>query len=277
MLDNSYQPKIYRKQGGDDLVIANGGKVYTEGSDADAGLSAFWDDCPRLQMRVDPTIGHFTGDDFQSIEATAHGYEITLVGSGALTKVAAKPFGEVLLYCAAADNDAAIMASGNDAGGLITANATQNWWFEARVKLSQITAAQGAFVGLGEETGVEAGFLATDTMAIKVVDALGFHLLAATDVAAIWRTTFALNGGATVALQTGVKTAVADAYVKLGMKSVLGTITFYVDGIALATTTTTAATNFPLDQCMEAVLAKKTGKAAISSMTVDWWFAAQLR
>lgn len=31
MPDNSYQPKVYRKRGGDELVVASGGKITQEG------------------------------------------------------------------------------------------------------------------------------------------------------------------------------------------------------------------------------------------------------
>lgn len=72
-------------------------------------------------------------------------------------------------------------------------------------------------------------------------------------------------------------------YIKLGMKSVpnaaatVATVTFYVNGNVLADSTTTAATDFPLDVCLIPHFGVKTGKNTAFSVTIDWWRAAQLR
>ncbi len=272
----TYQPKTYRTDGGDTQVIADGGKISIQaggrvydasGTAAGAGLSPeIWSDCPRLQMLIDPTIGHFLGDDFHQWLPTGYGYELTGT-NGTCVKVAAQQDGVVRLTTGATDNDEAAMATGNDAGGLIKADASTNWWFEARVKVNQGNVAKGHFVGLAEETGVANDLFTDDTMAMKVIDTIGFQLLAATDVAATWQTIIQLAGGARAAVNTNVATPSTSAYVKLGMKSVSGTVTFYIDGVATATTTTSAATNFPLDQIMEVCFGIKTGKAA--AVTLD--------
>lgn len=247
------------------------------GAAGSAGLSPdIWADCPRGLLLLDPTAGYFTGDNFQTWLPTAHAYE--LVGTnGTCVQVAGQPHGVIRLTTGATDNDEAAIAYGNDAAGIINANATNNWWFEARVKVNQGDVAKGLFVGLGEETGIGDDLFTNDTMAMKVIDSIGFQLLAATDIAATWQTMMQLTGGARVAINTSVATPQTTSFIKLGMKSVLGTVTFYVNGVAATTRVLSSATNFPLDQVMSPVFGIKTGKAAAVTMDIDWWYAAQLR
>lgn len=40
MADNTYQPKIYRKQGGDEMIVASGGKITHEGQTAVTQLTS---------------------------------------------------------------------------------------------------------------------------------------------------------------------------------------------------------------------------------------------
>jgi len=289
MADQTYQPGIYRKQGGNELVVANGGKIIVEqggqlldesGLAAGAGLSPLiWGDCPRQQMLLDPTLGHFVGDDFTFANGesftTAKNY-VLAGANGTFTHVAADPNGVALLTAPGTDNDECNVNL-NTGVGIIKLDATTNWWFETRVKVNQITTAQGVFVGLiTDDITMGVDFMTDNTMAMKVQDALGFQIIHATDEAAIWQSMMILTGGARVALNATLATA-STGWVKLGMKSVLGTITFYVDGAADATGTTTAATNFPLDQYVVPAFATKCGSAAANTLSVDWWYAAQLR
>jgi hypothetical protein len=61
------------------------------------------------------------------------------------------------------------------------------------------------------------------------------------------------------------------------MKSVAGVVTFYLNGVALADTIASTATNFPLDQIMCPTFGVKIGSAAAENLDIDWWYAAQLR
>lgn len=285
MADNTFQTGIQLPQGGASLVVANGGSLVVEpggliydksGSAAGAGLSPLiWDDCPRLQMLVNPTLGIFAGDNFDVVQATGFPYKLSGT-NGTFAAVAAQMQGVARISAPGTDNDEAYLAYNNDAAGLIKADATHNWWFEARVKLSQIASEQGVFVGLAEETGVGADFMTDHTMALKVVDSIGFQIVHATAAAAVWQSIIQLTGGARAAVNATLASGSTD-WVKLGMKSVSGTVTFYVDGAANATTVLSSATNFPLDQVMEPTFATKTGKGAANSLDIDWWYAAQLR
>jgi len=258
------------------LDAANKKISLTPGSASGAGLSPnIWSDCPLLEMVVDPTLGITGGDNFTEVQATGFPYE--LVGAnGTFAAVAGQAQGVARILATGADNDEAYISSNNDKAGIIKADATKNWWFEARVKLSQITAEQGVFVGLAEETGVGADFMTDDTMAMKVLDSIGFQIVHAAAGAAQWQSMMQLSGGARAAVNATLVLGSTN-YVKLGMKSVLGTVTFFVDGVADATTVLSSAANFPLDQVMEVVFATKTGKAAANSLDIDWWKVAQLR
>jgi len=242
-----------------------------------AGLSPLiWDSCPRGLMLTDPTSGHFVGDDFAftSSESYTTAKDYVLAGtSGTFAATAATPEGVALISAPGTDNDEANVNHAINPG-LIKLDATKDWWFEARVKINQITTAQGVFVGLIEDSiTMGTTFMTDDTMAMKVQDNIGFQILAATDSAAIWQATFTL--AARVALDATLATASTD-YVKLGMKSVQGAVSFFVDGVALAATTT-AATNFPLNKYVVPAFATKCGSAAANTLSVDWWYAAQTR
>lgn len=284
-----YNGKVYRAQGGNEIVVASGGKITLEaggqildesGTAAGAGLSpSIWSDCPRLQMLVDPTLGHFVGDDFTLANGesftTAKNY--TLAGAnGAFSHVAADPNGVALVDAPGTDNDESNVNL-NTGVGVLKLDATKNWWFETRVKINQITTAQGVFAGLiTDDITMGTDFMTDDTMAMKVQDALGFQIVHATDTAAIWQSMMILTGGARAAINATLATA-STSWIKLGMKSVLGTVTFYVDGVADASTTTSATANFPLDQYVVPAFATKCGSAAANTLSVDWWYAAQLR
>lgn len=287
--DTTYQPATYRREGGDESVIADGGKLIVEpggqildesGSAAGAGLSPLiWSDCPRIQMMIDPTLGHFVGDDFTLANGesfvTAKNY--TLAGAnGTFTHLAADPNGVAVLTGPGTDEDECNVNL-NTGVGVLKLDATKNWWFETRVKINQITTSQGVFVGLiTDDITMGVDFITDSTMAMKVQDALGFQILAATDIAAIWQSMMQLTGGARAAINATLATA-STGWVKLGMKSVLGTVTFYVNGVADASTTTSATTNFPLDQYVVPAFATKCGSAAANTLSIDWWYAAQLR
>jgi len=289
MSDSTYQPKVYKKQGGDELHVANGGKIVLESGGlvtdeaataAGAGLSPLiWDDCPRLQMLQDPTLGHFVGDDFTLANGesfvTAKNY--TLAGAnGTFTHLAADPNGVAVLTAPGTDNDECNVNL-NTGVGILKLDATKNWWFEARVKINQIATAQGVFVGLiTDDITMGVDFMVDNDMTMKVQDALGFQILAATDIAAVWQSMMILTGGARAAIDATLLTA-GTGWVKLGMKCVSGTVTFYVNGVADDSTTTSATTNFPLDQYVVPAFATKCGSAAANTLSIDWWFAAQLR
>ena len=251
-------------------------------SPARPGLSPnIWFDAPLMAMVIDPGLGIYVKDDLTWVGATGLPYE--LIGTnGTMTPVASSPYGEMLINCPAVDNNEAHVTWGNDVTGLIKCSADKAWWFEARIKMNQIVAEYGVLVGLLQQGASADDILADNTMIFTAtLDYIGFQIVeAAANPAPNWRTIMQLAARAAVS-ETAAPASVS--YVKLGMKSVpnaagtLATIYFFVDGVQLATSTTSADTNFPLDQVLIPHWSAKTGSGAAVSMTVDWWAGAQLR
>ncbi|MCP4607740.1 MAG: hypothetical protein GY845_03345 [Planctomycetes bacterium] len=248
------------------------------GSAAGAGLSpAIWDTCPRGLMMVDPTSGHFIGDDFTFTNATSYttANDYILAGTnGTFAATAADPNGVALITAPGTDNDEANVNHAMDPG-CIKLDATKDWWFEARVKINQIATAQGVFVGLIEDSiTMGTDFMTDNTMALKVQDLIGFQVLSATNIAAIWQTMMIFTGRAAV---NATAATASTGFVKLGMKGVQGAVSFYVDGVADSETVDETTTNFPVDKYVVPAFATKCGSATANTLSVDWWYAAQTR
>lgn len=254
--------------------------MFTGRTAGGAGLSPdIWDDMPIANMAVDPTLGIFVMDNFAHLNTTGFPYLISGTNGTFVTRTG-QAQGIARLATGGADNDEAYVSYNNNVSGLIRADATTDpfydWCFEARVYVSQITLAQGVFVGLAEEAAVGADFMTDSTMALKVLDWIGFQIISATDIAAVWQTVMALNTGARVAVDATAGTP-SVAWVKLGMKSVLGTVSFYINGAKLDTGVASTATNFPASQLLCPTFATKAGQGTANTLDVDWWAAAQLR
>lgn len=254
--------------------------VSSNAADAGVGLSPnIWSDMPLLQMMIDPTVGIMAKDFFQTVQATGFPYELTGT-NGTFAAVASAP-GTALLNCPGTDNDEAHLAYNNDVAGLIKCDPSHAWAFEARVKLSQVTAEGGVIVGLLEQAASADAILADGTMILTAtLDWIGFQIVQAAAAALPWATSMQLAARAAIH-ETAYPASTG--YIKLGMKSVpnaagtIATVTFYVNGVALPDTTTTAATNFPLNVVLIPHFGIKTGLAAAFGMTINWWCAAQLK
>ena len=248
-----------------------------------AGLTPLiWHDCPILEMMTDPAKGILAGDDFTVVQTTGFPYEISGT-NGTFLGLAGSP-GVAVLTAPALDNNECHIAFNNDVAGLITCNATKKWWFEARVKLSQIADTFGVFVGLMQQAASQDALMADDDMILTAgIDKIGFQIVeAAANAAPYWQTMMDLAARASVSATAALASV---NYVKLGMKSepnadaTVATVKFFVDGVELADTTNTGATNFPLNTVLIPHFGIKTGAAAgvAMTLTLDWWKAAQLR
>ena len=256
------------------------------GTATGAGLSpALWSDCPRGLMVFDPTLGHFVGDDFtlSNGESYATAKDYTLAGAnGTLTHLAGDPNG--VLLCtgpAAADNNESNVNL-NSGVGVVSLTATATWWYETRIKINQITTGQGAFVGLvGDQITVGVDFMTDTSMALKVNPIIGFQVLSPDATKnPNWQSTYNKTGG-TQAVVNATAASQSTGWIKLGLKcttnGTVGTVRFFVDGVADSTSVLTSATNFPINLYAVPVWAIKCGTAAINILSVDWWYAAQLR
>jgi len=247
------------------------------------GLSPdIWFDCPLYSMQIDPALGVVEGDNFTRVQATGFPYE--LIGTnGTFAAVADAPYGNALLSApTGADNNEAHLAFNNDVGGMIKCNVDKPWWFETRIKLSQIAAEGGVFIGLLEQGASADAIMADDTMILTAtLDAIGFQIVeAAANAAPNWRTMMQLAARAAVSETAAVAST---NFVKLGMKSVpntagtSATVYFFVNGSVLADAAVDTDTDFPLDKVLIPHWGVKTGKNAAFSITLDWWKGAQLR
>ena len=230
-----------------DVWSVIGGKWYagnTYAATTNYGLSpAIWSDCPMEKMAHDPAYGSIIGDDFLSgVTTTAHMYSL-LGTNGTFAQVAGAPHGTAILTAPSTDEDEATLTAPGVIG-LIKADALSTWWYETRIKMSRTSTDQAAFVGLAGEgaSEIDTSFIVDATGALKVVDSIGFRILAPTATVPVWDVIMQLAGGALVSIQAAVLTSV-NTYIKLGMKSVAGTVTFYVNGTPQATTVASTATN----------------------------------
>jgi hypothetical protein len=153
----------------------------------------------------------------------------------------------------------------------------KHWWYETRVKPNQVATSQGIFAGLvGDQITMGTDFHTDATMAMKVNPVIGFQLLDT----AVWRTTYNKTGGTQTYPAAAAATATA-GWTKLGMKcttdGTTGTVQFYVNGVLISGTALSSATNFPLTIYAVPCWATKCGTAAANTLSVDWWYAAQLR
>ena len=248
------QPYINIRNGKVWMVV---GGVWIEGNTYGSytgyGLSpAIWGDCPLAGMLVDPSLGSFDGDDFMSsFPTTAHGYVIS-GANGTVAHVAAVPHGEVMLSASAADNDECYFSSGNNTHGCIKADAVSTWWFETRIKINQITTSQGVFVGLHEEKGNNAATNITDTTQALPCSIIwdsrsSWHRhrgYPAVRSCAEWRRSCRCERDCRHGHCGLYKTR---AEVRRRNRNVSD-----IDGVPLATTVLSSATNFPLNQVMQA-------------------------
>lgn len=89
MSDSSYQPKVYRKQGGDELVVASGGKITVEsGGELELAAGATLDLGDGLSSPADITLAEakiIVGAATGVGAAVSLSGDATIVASGALT------------------------------------------------------------------------------------------------------------------------------------------------------------------------------------------------
>lgn len=108
MVDTTYQPKVYRKQGGDELVVANGGKITVEegGAIQGHGLAGNADVAADV-LAIPVTAAHVsktTGGDAEALTLAngTPGQVITITltvdggGSGTLTPATKTGFATIV-------------------------------------------------------------------------------------------------------------------------------------------------------------------------------------
>lgn len=192
--------------------------------------TSLWQSCPMLAILLDPAVGHMFKDDFHQLTKAADNWILSVVTTG--TAVAGALVGGVATMDAGAVTDGQgpqIQSAGVD----FHPAAGKHIWFETRVKVSHISG--DFFFGLAElDTTI------LSTTAITTANHIGFKSLTGNGVL--------IGTGAKAAAEgtvAAVHTLVAATYVKLGfIVNGVDSITFYVNGVANATTLATA--NVPI-------------------------------
>jgi hypothetical protein len=258
-------------------------KIFVDGGTAaGAGLSpGIWGDCPISSMKADPTLGLFVMDDFPVVQATGFPYTLYTDTTDTFTSLTGQRGGVGRLALSGTDNDEEFVVY-NQASGIVLMDAATDpfydWWFEARLKPSQVAAEHGIFIGFAGATEVGVDLMNTNDMVLKVLNAVGFQIISDTAGAAcaVIQTIHSKTSGARVAVDATAGTATV-AWIKFGMKSVCGTVYFYLNGAQLDTSVKTTATNFPISVSMCPTFGVKIGSGAAENLDIDWWAAAQLR
>ena len=249
-----------------------------EGPDAALPSQVIWADCPLLEMMADGRGPYFI-EDFVS-------------GGGA--DAASGPFGvfldagSTLTYANEVNGAVVLTEATNNEGvsifGSPAFQVTQNggkFWFEARVKTSNITAAkQSFFVGLMDSTATSEVVPLTATGVLADVNCVGFHAEEGNTTA--FDTSYKANGETAVVVNENVGTLAVDTYVKLGMRfdPFDATIRFYIDGVEQASSKVipnATGTDFPADVAMKWVIGQHLAAAETETLTIDWVRVAQLR
>lgn len=265
--------------------VANRGRnmIFRDSEYSPAVGTSLAEMIPSLALLCDPRVGFQFFDDFLTLPlddttanpSTAKWVSDTATGAITLPKVAG---GVVAVACGGVDNNETYIqfgGAGSDtcAPFSITDVSDKALWFECRVKAVE-HADEGVFIGLAEEGSAAANFLADNSGVVADKDFIGFNILTATPAA--WNITWRKNGQA---VQAAAAAAVnADDWHTFGFYfDGESTVTFYIDGVAHATTATTSAATFPSAQLMAPIIAVKTGEGVAKSVQVDYIRVVQAR
>lgn len=248
---------------------------------------AIWSDCPVLDFNLDPTKGWVFFDDFiKKNLVLASAATVTIIGDWAcctdgtggstLDPQTDAREGEVNITTTT-DNEDIIMSAlnGMHNTGQVTFEAGKKTWFEARVKVDNVTDTKiNTFIGFAEEGLVVNGTLLTVTNAIVDKDYIAFTQLAADGNA--WQTTHnTASGGGSSVLSATAGVITINTYHKLGIYCDGTTIFFYIDGVLLADSVALTTANVPDGEEMAFYFSIMAASGDTISASIDWVRVAQ--
>ena len=267
--------------------------ITNSGTAAGRGPSpVIWDECPVLDFKLDPTQGWEVFDDFimnGPLLAASNTTPVTLgggwwgetsatAGSTVAPQTDAKD-GEIELACTTTDEVALLSwLCGHHTTGQVTFEAGKKTWFEARVKVVNVTnAKQATFCGFAEEGLLGDATLFNADQAVVDKDWIGFVQLPADGDA--WQTGYNTAGGAGgvdgTPLNANVSTIVTTVYQKLGMYCDGVTVYFYVNGVLLADSIALTATDVPDGEELAFYFGIGSVDGADCAASIDWIRVAQ--
>jgi len=257
-------------------------------NDSDRGPSpAIWKNCPVLEFMLNPTEGWVFFDDFiVKGPVLAANQTVTELGDwmcctdgtagSTLTPQADAREGEIVLATTTADEDI-IMSTlcGMHNTGQVTFEAGKKTWFEARVKVNNVTDAKiDTFCGFAQEGLVVNAAVLTAADALADVDYVGFVQLAADGDK--YQTVYNTSGaGGGVTLSATAATPVINTYHKLGIYCDGTTIYFYFDGVRCADSVALSAAKVPDGEELAFYYTVQNVDGADLEASIDWVRVAQ--
>lgn len=265
----------------------------SQAGDANQPSPSIWGDCPKTLLN-DLGLGIYGHEDFVGGPGIPNGTTVTaaIVASmswgpfslildtdlddAVVTHKAAELKGYLDLQTGATDNDAVGLQS--EPFGRIVKNSGKKLWFEARFEVGAV-ADQGLFVGLGEETLQTVDTVAANCGGLIATDSfIGGQILA--DDTDGFDIVYQKDGGTPVTvLATATQATALDSddrfdvaantEFKFGIRfDGRETLSFYINGVKVATQTVDTTIDQAHDLC--ALLVLKTGTGAAQSVAVDW-------
>jgi hypothetical protein len=253
-----------------------------------------WRDCPWDSIQNGSVRGTAFFDDFDNVSALLDDYYEKFVDAGCtITQLADKSFGEIqLLLDGNTEEDDCVIQTGGNTGGLARfidpANlpagitTTHDVWFEARIKVSSISASTGSvFVGLMAENAAGANGVISTADVVADKDCIGFAIL--NSAPSVLQFTFKRAGQTVQVPIATVHTLVADTYVTVGFNYVSGNptarrIMVFKNNVANATGVTKAnieAVTFPDGDSLSLTAGLTSPPTpAAKNLIMDWWRVA---
>lgn len=262
------------------------------GSAAGRGPSPLlWADCPVLDYTLNPQLGSHVFDDLHSGIAVAANSSVavaaalgttgqfaafTLTGTAISTK--ATDVGGVVDLTVTTDEDADCRIAypqNIEQAGMFKFAAGKKLWLEARIKVDNVTdAKQNLFFGFMEEARMATGeLIAVAGGATADVDYVAFRQDEADGDA--FQTHYNTTGGGHTVLAAAAGTITINTFHKLGIYCDGTTVTFYIDGVALADTVNISAANFPDGEEMGVYFGIVAASATTIVSSIDWLRVAQ--
>jgi hypothetical protein len=252
---------------------------------------SIWDDCPGQTLN-DQGTGFYFHEDF--ITGTENFIDKGPVGGASLTinasagstiphRTGGSPtVGFGLQDVSVTNTSGFASALYTQSIGTLVPNSGNKLWFEVRLTLRSLAAAQGLFVGLAAEAILTKDIVANGAASVAAglaADSLVGFTVQADNQSKVYAV-ISKDAGAPVimasdvtnsaALGSGAASLVATTYVKLGFKfDGRKTIRIYVNGTQVATYTVTTSSINVADN-LGAIIGQKTAAAAALTNTYDW-------
>lgn len=244
-----------------------------------------WATCPLANILDGSVDGIHFFDDFTdggiitspTTQAALVGKSWSGFGSAGSTITYDDAAGGGIVLSETTDNEGVVLSQ--EPHPFVISNVSGNLWMEARIKLLLTATTENSWcVGLMDTTACTATVPLTAAGAIADVNFVGFHKPEANTTA--YDTSYKADGVTLVEVNSDVGAITAATYFKVGMTKINNVLSFYIDGVACASTksiTGALGTDFPSDVALGPVIAMAVGAAASdNTLTCDWYRIAQL-